>query len=366
MPTPVSALIHAATLVTAGIYLMVRLGPFMAGSDLVILVGCLTAFMAGVFGFFQADLKRVIAFSTCSQLGYAQRPTPNANVWVSHSHLLFDPTNKCSKGRLRLRSDFKYLFAVSRGATYYRGIELRMYSTFVNIEVDIVPVSYVEKFESLTKDDFYQIKKKYKKVAGIYLWQNKTNGKCYIGRSANLFTRFENYFSMGYLTRVGNKMPICSALLKHGYGHFILYVLEVVPADRIDLLPHREDYFVTIVKPSYNIAKVLDRFVGQNHPRFGKVLAQEIRNKISKALTARKLSAVTIENHRKGAKKKPVYCYDAVSKELVISFESIRCMGRALDISTTLIYRKLDNDKLFYTFYKEKNYSWLLYTKPLG
>ena len=69
-PTPVSALIHAATLVTAGIYLMVRLGPFMSGSDLVITVGCLTAFMAGVFGFFQADLKRVIAFSTCSQLGY--------------------------------------------------------------------------------------------------------------------------------------------------------------------------------------------------------------------------------------------------------------------------------------------------------
>ena len=69
-PTPVSALIHAATLVTAGIYLMVRLGPLVTGSDLIILVGALTAFMAGVFGFFQADLKRVIAFSTCSQLGY--------------------------------------------------------------------------------------------------------------------------------------------------------------------------------------------------------------------------------------------------------------------------------------------------------
>ena len=69
MPTPVSALIHAATLVTAGVYVMVRLSPFW--DDLVIVVGCLTAFMAGVFGFFQADLKRVIAFSTCSQLGYA-------------------------------------------------------------------------------------------------------------------------------------------------------------------------------------------------------------------------------------------------------------------------------------------------------
>ena len=67
-PTPVSALIHAATLVTAGVYLMVRLGPFW--DDMVILVGCLTALMAGVFGFFQADIKRVIAFSTCSQLGY--------------------------------------------------------------------------------------------------------------------------------------------------------------------------------------------------------------------------------------------------------------------------------------------------------
>lgn len=69
-PTPVSALIHAATLVTAGIYLMVRMSPFLAGTDLVVLVGAITAFMAGVFGFFQADLKRVIAFSTCSQLGY--------------------------------------------------------------------------------------------------------------------------------------------------------------------------------------------------------------------------------------------------------------------------------------------------------
>ena len=64
---------------------MVRLGPFMAGSDLVILVGCLTAFMAGVFGFFQADLKRVIAFSTCSQLGCPQ------NISISNLNWSADP-----------------------------------------------------------------------------------------------------------------------------------------------------------------------------------------------------------------------------------------------------------------------------------
>lgn len=67
-PTPVSALIHAATLVTAGVYVMTRLSVFYDGT--IIVVGALTAFMAGIFGYFQADLKRVIAFSTCSQLGY--------------------------------------------------------------------------------------------------------------------------------------------------------------------------------------------------------------------------------------------------------------------------------------------------------
>jgi proton-translocating NADH-quinone oxidoreductase chain L len=67
-PTPVSALIHAATLVTAGVYLLVRL--HIHDELFVILVGSLTAFMAGVFGATQSDLKRVIAYSTCSQLGY--------------------------------------------------------------------------------------------------------------------------------------------------------------------------------------------------------------------------------------------------------------------------------------------------------
>jgi proton-translocating NADH-quinone oxidoreductase chain L len=67
-PTPVSALIHAATLVTAGVYLLVRL--HIHDETFVILVGSLTAFMAGIFGAHQSDIKRVIAFSTCSQLGY--------------------------------------------------------------------------------------------------------------------------------------------------------------------------------------------------------------------------------------------------------------------------------------------------------
>lgn len=79
-PTPVSALIHAATLVTAGVYVMIRLSIF--DNTLVLLVGSLTAIMGGIFGLFQNDLKRVIAFSTCSQLGYG-RPTRRGDLYES-------------------------------------------------------------------------------------------------------------------------------------------------------------------------------------------------------------------------------------------------------------------------------------------
>jgi NADH-quinone oxidoreductase subunit L len=73
-PTPVSALIHAATMVTAGIYLVVRLNPVFAASPELMLVvgivGVLTAFIAGSTALVQRDIKKVLAYSTVSQLGY--------------------------------------------------------------------------------------------------------------------------------------------------------------------------------------------------------------------------------------------------------------------------------------------------------
>ncbi len=73
-PTPVSALIHAATMVTAGVFLVARLSPMMEYAPdtlaLVAVVGASTAFFAATIGLCQNDIKRVIAYSTCSQLGY--------------------------------------------------------------------------------------------------------------------------------------------------------------------------------------------------------------------------------------------------------------------------------------------------------
>jgi NADH-quinone oxidoreductase subunit L len=73
-PTPVSALIHAATMVTAGVYLIARMWPLFeqapAAADVGAIVGCATLLVAGTIGLVVTDLKRVIAYSTMSQIGY--------------------------------------------------------------------------------------------------------------------------------------------------------------------------------------------------------------------------------------------------------------------------------------------------------
>ena len=73
-PTPVSALIHAATMVTAGVFMICRMSPLFEYSDValavVAIVGGTTAFVTATIGLTQNDIKRVIAYSTCSQLGY--------------------------------------------------------------------------------------------------------------------------------------------------------------------------------------------------------------------------------------------------------------------------------------------------------
>ena len=73
-PTPVSALIHAATMVTAGVFLVVRCSPIYEYSPLILnfitIIGMTTAFFAATVALVQTDIKKIIAYSTCSQLGY--------------------------------------------------------------------------------------------------------------------------------------------------------------------------------------------------------------------------------------------------------------------------------------------------------
>ncbi|HVP68536.1 MAG TPA: NADH-quinone oxidoreductase subunit L [Anaeromyxobacteraceae bacterium] len=91
-PTPVSALIHAATMVTAGVYMVARLSYLYALSPTamgwVAAIGMLTAFFAATIGFFQYDIKKVLAYSTVSQLGFMFVGVGVGAFWAGSYHLL--------------------------------------------------------------------------------------------------------------------------------------------------------------------------------------------------------------------------------------------------------------------------------------
>ncbi len=91
-PTPVSALIHAATMVTAGVFVILRSSPILEYSNfsllIITIIGSLTAFMAATIGVVQNDLKKVIAYSTCSQLGYMILACGLSNYSIALFHLM--------------------------------------------------------------------------------------------------------------------------------------------------------------------------------------------------------------------------------------------------------------------------------------
>ncbi|MCH8979469.1 MAG: NADH-quinone oxidoreductase subunit L [Armatimonadetes bacterium] len=91
-PTPVSALIHAATMVTAGVFLLARMSPLYAlvpaASTLVVVIGAVTALVGALIAFGQTDIKKVLAYSTVSQLGYMFIACGVGAYWIAIFHLV--------------------------------------------------------------------------------------------------------------------------------------------------------------------------------------------------------------------------------------------------------------------------------------
>lgn len=91
-PSPVSALLHAATMVTAGVFLLIRCSPLFEYSPIVLFIasffGIITAFFSALIGVFQYDIKKIIAYSTCSQLGYMFFSCGLSNYQVAIFHLV--------------------------------------------------------------------------------------------------------------------------------------------------------------------------------------------------------------------------------------------------------------------------------------
>lgn len=98
-PTPVSSLLHASTMIVSGVFLLQRFQPYILCSNssmlFITLIGALTAFFAGTVGLVSMDLKRIIAYSTCSQMGYLVFCVGMGNTNISFFHLINHAFFKC-------------------------------------------------------------------------------------------------------------------------------------------------------------------------------------------------------------------------------------------------------------------------------
>lgn len=98
-PTPVSSLLHASTMIVSGVFLLQRFQPYIlcsvSGMLFITFVGALTAFFAGTIGLVSMDLKRIIAYSTCSQMGYLVFSVGIGNTNASFFHLINHAFFKC-------------------------------------------------------------------------------------------------------------------------------------------------------------------------------------------------------------------------------------------------------------------------------
>nr|ALO20647.1 NADH dehydrogenase subunit 5 [Cladonema pacificum] len=132
-PTPVSALIHAATMVTAGVFLIIRLSPLFEYTSscllLIVIFGSLTAFFSSTIGLTQNDLKKVIAYSTCSQLGYMVLICGFSQYHLSLFHLIN-------------HGFFKALLFLSAGSVIHAVMDEQDFRKIGSLQL-ITPFSYV-------------------------------------------------------------------------------------------------------------------------------------------------------------------------------------------------------------------------------
>ena len=146
-PTPISALIHAATMVTAGIFMVSRMSPIFELSDtalnLVLIIGSITALFMGFLGIVQNDIKRVVAYSTLSQLGYMTVALGVSAYPIAIFHLM---THAFFKALLFLgagsvimgvhhNQDIRYMGGLRKYMPIYRGLRRRNLMRLMSVDL---------------------------------------------------------------------------------------------------------------------------------------------------------------------------------------------------------------------------------------
>lgn len=153
-PTPVSALIHAATMVSAGVFLLIRMFPVLQGSEAVLVttayIGAITALAAAMLALVQTDIKKVLAYSTISQLGYMVLGVGVGSFAAAFLHLL---THAVFKACLFLCSGSVIHSVHTQDMREMGGLRSRMPLTFLSMFVATLAISGVPFFSGFVSKD---------------------------------------------------------------------------------------------------------------------------------------------------------------------------------------------------------------------
>ena len=159
-------------------------------------------------------------------------------------------------------------FSSYRRLGLFNRSELRSYSTS---SLSVVPV----KRYSNADTDKPQILKENKGKSGVYLWRNLITGKTYVGSSVDLGNRLKQYFSYSHISSVKRKSKIYASLLTAtpggcglGYYNFSFEILEFCDRDKA---VSREQYYMDLLKPEYNILKTAGSLLGFKHLKSSKI-----------------------------------------------------------------------------------------------
>lgn len=153
-PTPVSALIHAATMVAAGVFLLVRMFPLLDASHVVLpvvaYVGGITAFLAALLAIVQIDIKKVLAYSTISQLGFMVMGVGVGDVAAGFMHVL---THACFKACLFMSSGSVIHAVHTQDMREMGGLRTKMPWTFTAMLIATLAISGVPFFSGFVSKD---------------------------------------------------------------------------------------------------------------------------------------------------------------------------------------------------------------------
>ena len=263
-PTPISALIHAATMVTAGIFMVARMSPLFELSDtalnFILIIGAITALFMGFMGIIQNDIKRVVAYSTLSQLGYMTVALGASAYSVAVFHLM---THAFFKALLFLGAGSVIMgLHHNQDIRWMGGVRKYMPITWITSLLGSLALIGTPLFSGLYSKDSI--------IEGVHASQLPAAGFAYFAVLAGVFVTAFYSFRMYFLVFHGEERYHLNPDAHHGHGHGDHG--DSHGADK----PHESPWVVTVPLVLLAIPSVVIGFVTVMPMLFGDFLADAI------------------------------------------------------------------------------------------